>query len=191
VGGTLAPSFKFINDATLEIVTPPGAIGVQELRVWVPNGSVPATFQYVDAPAAAPAAPSAPAAPTTPTTPAGSAAGTPVGPASSPIVRPTTVLAGQAAVTPVGRATGTPRTAPVVTGATGDAFKLRVIGLPKSSNASAQIRIGGRYYSLGKVTTTARGSAVLPAFSAQRAGTYLVKVIPAGGKARYIKVVVR
>ena len=187
----MAPSFKFINDATLEIVTPPGAIGVQELRVWVPNGSVPATFQYIDAPAVTTPTTTATAAPTTPTTPSASAAGIPVGPASSPIVRPTTVLAGQTAVTSVGRAAGTPRTAPIVTGATGDAFKLRVIGLPKSSKASAQIRIGGRYYSLGKVPTTARGTAVLPAFSAQRAGTYLVKVVPTGGKARYIKVVVR
>jgi hypothetical protein len=191
VGGTLAPSFTFINDATLEIVTPPGALGWQELRVWVPNGSVPAAFQYVEPPAVTPSTTSLPStAPTTPTTPTGSA-GTPVGPATSPIVRPTTVLAGQTAVTSVGRAAAKTRTAPIVTGDPGDAFKLRVIGLPKSSTANVQIRIAGRYYSLGRVPTTARGSAVLPAFSAQRAGSYLVKVVPAGGKARYIKVVVR
>ena len=60
VGGVTAPEFKFINDATIEIVTPPGALGWQELRVWVPNGSVPAAFQYVNADAAA--APAAAAA---------------------------------------------------------------------------------------------------------------------------------
>jgi subtilisin family serine protease len=191
VGGVTAPGFRFINDGTLEFVTPPGALGWQDLVVWLPNGSVPAGFQYTNEAPAVASTSSSPAAPSTPTAPTGSAAGTPVGPPSSPIVRPTTVLAGQTAVTSVGRAAGTTRTAPIVTGAAGDAFKLRVIGLPKSGKATVQIRIGGRYYSLGAVTTTARGSAVLPAFSAQRAGTYLVKVVPADGTARYIKVVVR
>ena len=191
IGGVPASDFRFLDAATLEVTTPPGTAGWQDLAVIMPGGKISASYLYV---AAAPSAAGSgtgttPASP--PAVPAAAPAPAFVGPAGSPIVRPTTVSAGQTAVTSVGRAAGTIRRAPIVTGALGDAFKLRVIGLPKSSRATAQIRIGGRYYSLGKVATTARGSAVLPAFSAQRAGTYLVKVKPAGGAARYIRVVVR
>ena len=60
-------------------------------------------------------------------------------------------------------------------------------GLPKSSAITVQIRWGGRYYDLGAIRTTSRGAATLPAFTSTRAGTYLVKLSPAAGAARYVK----
>jgi hypothetical protein len=47
IGGTPVQSFKWIDAATIEIVTPPGIEGWQEVRVTMPNGSVPAAFKYV------------------------------------------------------------------------------------------------------------------------------------------------
>lgn len=191
VGGVTAPGFRFINDGTLEIVTPPGALGWQDLVVWLPGGSAPAGFQYTNEAPPVASAPPAPADTTSPTAPPASTDGVPVGPATSPIIRLTPAKAAQTPITTVRRAALKPAGAPSVKGDVGDAVRLRVVGLPKSSTVTAQIRIGGRYYSLGRARTTASGATVLPAFSAQRSSTYLVKATPAGGKARYVKVVVR
>jgi hypothetical protein len=46
IGGVPVTSFKFIDSGTLEIVTPPGTAGWQELRVRLAGGSAPASFKY-------------------------------------------------------------------------------------------------------------------------------------------------
>jgi subtilisin family serine protease len=71
IGGLPVQSFKNIDGSTIEIITPPGKVGWQDLRVMLPNGSAPAGFQYVQGAANAPPAgtPTA-AAPSQPTTPA-------------------------------------------------------------------------------------------------------------------------
>lgn len=193
VGGAVAPGFRFINDGTIEIITPPGSLGWQDLVVWLPNGSVPAGFQYTTAAATPNVAPvSTPSSPSAdPADAPASSGATPIGPAASPIVRPTATMTARIPVTAVGRSSGKVASAPTVTGRTGDAFKLRVLGLPSSANVIAQIRIDGRYYALGSVRTNGRGVGLLPTFAAQRPGTYLVKVRVTPGSARYIRVVVR
>lgn len=48
INGVSVPYFRNIDDSTVEIVTPAGPIGWQDLRVMLPHGSAPAGFQYVD-----------------------------------------------------------------------------------------------------------------------------------------------
>jgi hypothetical protein len=48
IGGLPVQSFKNIDGSTIEIITPPGKVGWQDLRVMLPNGSAPAGFQYVE-----------------------------------------------------------------------------------------------------------------------------------------------
>jgi subtilisin family serine protease len=55
IGGVPVESFKNIDGGTIEIVTPPGKVGWQDLRVMLPNGSAPAGFQYVEGAANTPA----------------------------------------------------------------------------------------------------------------------------------------
>jgi hypothetical protein len=49
IGGVPAPSFKYIDAGTLEIISPAGTAGWQELRVILANGSAPAAFKYEQA----------------------------------------------------------------------------------------------------------------------------------------------
>ena len=190
VGGVTAPGFRFINDRTLEFVTPPGALARQDLwsgcrrlrtRRLPVHQRGPRRGEHAGC--------------TVHANHSGDAHQCGRGHAGRSAQQPDRASHHRARRADR-RHVGGPGSRDDPDRADrdrcgGDAFKLRVIGLPKSGKATVQIRIGGRYYSLGTVTTTARGSAVLPAFSAQRAGTYLVKVVPAGGTARYIKVVVR
>jgi hypothetical protein len=56
IGGVPVQSFKNIDGGTIEIITPPGKVGWQDLRVMLPNGSAPAGFQYVEGAANTPTA---------------------------------------------------------------------------------------------------------------------------------------
>lgn len=173
VGGTMAPGFRFINDATIEIVTPPGTLGWQELRVWLPNGSVPAAFEYRAVPATSPA-PTAAAPPAAPPTPPGAA--------------PEQVTVVRSLARPPAR---TPRAAPSVVSRADVALRVRVTGLPRTTETVARVRIDGRYRPLGSVRTTTTGRALLPAFTPPGAGTYLVRITPSGQRPLYLKVVAR
>ena len=161
VGGVTAPEFKFINDATIEIVTPPGALGWQELRVWVPNGSVPAAFQYV-APTAA--------------TPAAAAAARPPRQQRS---RPS-----------AGKPAKTIGAAPSVAAKVGQVVSVKVKGLPKSALVSARVKVDGKWVALGKVRASKVGAATLPSFLASKAGTYPIEITGKGGYKSFVKVVV-
>ena len=46
IGGVPVQSFKYIDAGTIQIVTPSGTVGWQELRVILPSGSAPASFKY-------------------------------------------------------------------------------------------------------------------------------------------------
>lgn len=171
VGGTLAPGFRFINDATLEIVTPPGALGWQELRVWLPNGSVPAMFEYRTV---------APPVTTTTTEPT---------PTAQP---PTTQTAQQVVVRAPARAPSRAvRTAPTVVSQADVTLRVRVAGLPRTTPTSVRVRVDGRYVPLGTVRTSTAGRALLPAFTPPDPGTYLMRLTPSGSRPLYVKVVAR
>ncbi|MBI1349895.1 MAG: S8 family serine peptidase [Actinomycetales bacterium] len=195
VGGRLAPSFTLINDATIQIVTPPGTVGWQELRVWLPNGSVPAGFEYRDIPAA-----SGPGAsvPTTPAPPAqsvpGGAGGTrvPVGPASSPILKATAAETAAADVLRVRQAVATRASrAPRVRLDADTVVHLGVRGLAKASRIAVQVRIGNRYVPLGRVRSSTAGRATLPGFVATEPGSYRLRLKAAGTPNRYLTLQVR
>ncbi len=163
VGGVTAPEFKFINDATIEVVTPPGALGWQELRVWVPNGSVPAAFQYVNAQAAA-AAPAAAAA---------------------------AEAATAATIAPfAGKPAKKIGAAPSVAAKAGQVVSVKVKGLPKSALVSARVKVDGKWVVLGKVRASKIGAATLPSFLALKAGTYPIEITGKGGYKSFVKVVV-
>ena len=168
VGGTLAPGFRFINDGTIEIVTPPGAVGWQELRVWLPNGSVPAMFEY-RTPTVTPAAEVPAAEP----------------PATSSSPPPPAVRVLRTAPTP------SARRAPAVTAPTGTALRVRVSGLPARTLLTARVRVDGRYVTLGRARSTTAGTALLPAFTAPRSGTYLIRLTPSGRTPLYLRAVIR
>ena len=48
IGGVPVAQFRYIDAATLEIVTPPGAGGWQDVNVTLAVGKATATFRYVD-----------------------------------------------------------------------------------------------------------------------------------------------
>jgi hypothetical protein len=169
VGGTMAPGFRFINDATIEIVTPPGALGWQELRVWLPNGSVPAMFEYRTA--------TPPPASTTEQVTE-----------STPTATPEQVTVVRTLARPPAR---TAKAAPAVRVTVDVPTRVRVTGLPRSTKATAQARVDGRYVRVGTVRTTTTGRALLPAFTPTEPGTYLVRLTPTGTRPLYLKVVAR
>lgn len=169
VGGTMAPGFRFINDATIGIVTPPGDLGWQELRVWLPNGSVPAMFEYR---AAAPA-PTSTTEQVTESTPA-------AGPEQVTVVR---TLARPPARTAKG--------APAVRATVDVPVRVRVTGLPRSTKATVQARVDGRYVRVGTVRTSTTGRALLPAFTPPEAGSYVVRLTPTGRPPLYLRIVAR
>lgn len=184
VGGVTAPGFTFINDATLEIITPPGTAGWQELRVWLPNGSVPAAFEFQAPSATPPAIPSGTVdQPTTALT---------LGPAGSPIMRPAPAVA---AATPVRALRKAPARAaaraPTITARPDAVLRIQVSRLPARATTTVRIRIDGRYVTLGTVRATAAGRAVLPAFLSTEPGTFLIRLTPAGATPVYAKAVFR
>jgi hypothetical protein len=160
VGGVPATSFKFIDAATLELVTPPGTAGWQDVKVIMPGGQISATFQYVDA-AAAPVGASAPAA-------------------------ATVQLANPPAVAPGKKASS----APSVKASAGQVVNVKVTGLPKKQLVTVRAQINGAWVVLGKVRTSGAGAATLPPFLAATAGTYPVQITDAKGKKSYVNVVV-
>ena len=169
VGGTMAPGFRFINDATLEITTPPGTLGWQELRVWLPNGSVPAMFEYREVPSP-------------PASTAGEVS------ESTPTATPEPVTVVRTLARPPTR---TAKGAPAVRATVDVPVRVRVAGLPRSTRATVQARVDGRYVRVGTVRTTATGRALLPAFTPPETGAYLVRVTPTGKRPLYLKVVAR
>lgn len=195
VGGRLAPSFTLINDATIQIVTPPGTVGWQELRVWLPNGSVPAGFEYRDIPAASGSGASAP---TTPAPPAQSVPGgtggtrVPVGPASSPILKATVAETAAADVLRVRQAVASRASrAPRVRLDADTVVRLGVRGLARASRIAVQVRIGTRYFPLGRVRSSTAGRATLPGFVVTEPGSYRLRLKAAGAPNRYLTLQVR
>lgn len=187
VGGVTAPGFRFINDATIEIITPPGTEGWQELRVWLQDGSVPAAFEYrtnSGTTAQDAGEDGGPAAVIVP-------AVTFVGPPTGAVVRPP---AARVARTPVRTfrkpLTRSAATARAMSSAAGQVVRVRLTGLPQSSSMRAQIRVNGRYYALGAVRTSRTGSVVLPAFQPTLAGAYAVRVLAPGDRGYYLSVTV-
>ncbi len=192
IGGVTAPGFTFINDATLEIITPPGTPGWQELRVWLPGGSVPATYEYrVDSATAAPDTSTGSGTPgASPAGPTASAVAY-IGPPANAVVRPAPAAASQAGVRPFRRAlTRGPTTAPRLVSPAGRIIRLGLTGLPRTTALIAEVRVNGRYYALGKVRSTKNGTAVLPAFQPTRAGSYPVRVVARGTRGYYLTVIV-
>ena len=170
VGGVTAPGFAFINDATLEIVTPPGAAGWQELRVWLPNGSVPAAFEYREIAPPTITVVQAPSAEPAPTT----------APEQVAVIR---TLSRPPVVTV--------RKAPAVIAQADVPLRIRVSGLPRSTATTVRARVDGRYVLVGTVRSTKTGRALLPAFAPPEAGTYLVRLTPAGKRPLYLRIVAR
>ena len=68
---------------------------------------------------------------------------------------------------------------------------MRVAGLPRSTRTTVQARVDGRYVRVGTVRTTTTGRALLPAFAPPEAGSYLVRLTPAGKRPLYLRVVAR
>ncbi len=66
IGGVPATDFRYIDAATVEAVTPPGAVGWQPVVVTLAVGRATATFKYEEPTAPAPAAPVVTAPPVTP-----------------------------------------------------------------------------------------------------------------------------
>ena len=81
--------------------------------------------------------------------------------------------------------------APTVVAVTGQVLAPVVKSLPKSVKLTATIVINGKSVSLGTVKTTSAGAATLPAFSAAKAGTYIVQLSSSTGAKYFIKVVVK
>jgi hypothetical protein len=191
IGGVPVTGFTLISDATIELVTPPGTAGWQELRVSLPNGSVPGGFLYVNA---ADTVATAPSAPTVATTPATTSTSTPVyvGPASAAIIRPSAATIASTGVTtyrkPLARSAAAAAT---IASTPRRVLRLGVSRLPASTLLRTHVLIAGSYYSLGRTRTASNGAAVLPAFQPTRAGTYLLRVTPTGARAHYLRISVR
>ena len=191
IGGAPATGFTLINDATISLVTPPGTVGWQELRVWLPNGSVPGGFQYVNAPDATAGASTAPAVPATPALTTSSAPAF-VGPASAAIIRPSAATIAATGVMTYSKPLARSATAAAtITGASRQVFRLRVSRLPASTVVRTQVLIAGTYYTLGRTRTAGNGSAILPAFQPTKAGSYLVRITPTGARPYYLRLSVR
>ena len=191
IGGAPATEFTLISDATIELVTPPGTAGWQELRVWLPNGSVPGGFLYVNA-ADAVATPGT--APTVASTPATTSTGAPeyLGPASAALIRPSAAtIAATGVITyrkPLARSTAAAAT---ITGSPRQVLRLGVRRLPASTLVRTHVLIMGTYYLLGRTQTTRAGAATLPAFQPTRAGAYLLRITPPGARPYFLRISIR
>ena len=191
IGGAPATGFTLINDATISLVTPPGTVGWQELRVWLPNGSVPGGFLYVNAADATATGNTVPAVVTTQvTTPTTTPAY--VGPASAAIIRPSAATIAATGVLTYRKALARAATAAAtIAGTRRQVVRLGVSRLPVSSVVQSHVLIGGKYYALGRSRTNRDGTAVLPAFQPTKAGSYLVRITPTGARPYYLRLSVR
>ena len=69
--------------------------------------------------------------------------------------------------------------------------RVRVTGLPRSTKATVQARVDGRYVRVGTVRTSTTGRALLPAFTPPEAGSYVVRLTPTGRPPLYLRIVAR
>ena len=164
VGGQPVQSFKYIDAATLEIVTPPGTAGWQDVIVTMPVGNTKAGFLYQE--------------------PAAAGSG-------ETVSVPSAATATVAAATLVAKKPGTKLAkATTVKASAGQTITVKVNrGLPKKKLVTVRVKMDGKWVLLGKVRTTKKGGATLPPFFAAKAGNYPIKITSKGAKARYIKVV--
>jgi Ca2+-binding RTX toxin-like protein len=88
-----------------------------------------------------------------------------------------------------GTATTKQGKAPVASVVSGQAVQLKVKGLPKTQTVKVRLTFSGQKIKLGKVTTNAKGKAVLPEFSLNDPGTYLV-TLKVGAATYFVKVVI-
>jgi hypothetical protein len=167
IGGVPVSEFRYIDAATLEIVTPPGILGWQDVNVTLAVGKATATFRYVDA---------APG-PTTDSIP-------PATPAAAVSLELTPLVAGTGRTAFVGR---TPAKAPKVHVSLGSAYDVILKGLTRGQRAILRASVDGAWVPLGSVRVDSLGRLTVPRFTVHRAGTYLVKVTTGTGT-RYVKV---
>ena len=164
VGGKPVQSFRYIDAATLEIVTPSGTAGWQDVIVTLPIGNTKAGFLYQETAAGGASAPGA---------------------SNVAAVAPATVTTTTSAVTPAKRIGA----APSAPAKAGQVVTVKATGLPKSTLVTVRAKIDGQWVVIGKVRTNKKGVATLPPFLAAKAGAYPVEITGPNGYKSFVKVV--
>jgi hypothetical protein len=159
-GGKPVTEFRSIDAATLEVVTPPGVAGWQDVIVTLAVGRAAALpgYRYV--------------------------AEVPVIPTASTL---STVTPPAITIVVTTRASRRSTTAPLIRLQAGQPARFVIKGLPRKARMVLEVGAGRQYTSLGSLRTTSAGWLTLPEYSADSSGTRLVRLTDAAGARYYVR----
>lgn len=202
--GSTPASFTVINDAHVEVTMPPGqTLGSTDVAVVLTpargRAFAPGGYVYVanaPAPAPAPTPSGSPGATGSTGATATAAPGSISNPVTAKAIGGGVALVGstQAANTSVKSAkpmSSGLKSAPALSTKSGASNRWRLPSLPKSSTVSLALRIGTKYVSLGRGTTTSSGTITTPAMRFSKAGTYPLRLRTPSGTYLYELIKVR